>query len=71
MSQLAFMIALVRQTIRDPLTGVFSRCSGEESLDLHSPSPSAAMRAEPRLSSISIISRALTTASAMKPATWF
>ena len=34
MSQLAFMIALVRQAIRDPLTGVFSRRSGEESLDL-------------------------------------
>ncbi|HJU70992.1 MAG TPA: GGDEF domain-containing protein [Paucimonas sp.] len=29
-SQLAFMIALVRQAIRDPLTGVFSRSSGEE-----------------------------------------
>jgi GGDEF domain-containing protein len=34
MSQLAFMIALVRQAIRDPLTGVFSRRSGEETLDL-------------------------------------
>lgn len=34
MSQLAFMIALVRQAIRDPLTGVFSRASGEEVLDL-------------------------------------
>ena len=34
MSQLAFMIALVRQAIRDPLTGVFSRRSGEEVLDL-------------------------------------
>jgi diguanylate cyclase (GGDEF)-like protein len=34
MSQLAFMIALVRQAIRDPLTGVFSRSSGEEVLDL-------------------------------------
>ncbi|MDO8774217.1 MAG: GGDEF domain-containing protein [Burkholderiaceae bacterium] len=34
MSQLAFMIALVRQAIRDPLTGVFSRCSGEEVLEL-------------------------------------
>ncbi len=36
MSQLAFMIALVRQAIRDPLTGVFSRRSGEEVLDLQS-----------------------------------
>ena len=35
MSQLAFMIALVRQAIRDPLTGMFSRRSGEEVLDLH------------------------------------
>lgn len=34
MSQLAFMIALVRQAIRDPLTGVFSRVSGEEVLEL-------------------------------------
>jgi diguanylate cyclase (GGDEF)-like protein len=33
-SQLAFMLALVRQAIRDPLTGVFSRRSGEEMLDL-------------------------------------
>lgn len=33
-SQLAFMIALVRQAIRDPLTGVFSRNSGEEMLEL-------------------------------------
>lgn len=34
MSQLAFMIALVRQAIRDPLTGVFSRGSCEEVLTL-------------------------------------
>ncbi|HEY0844784.1 MAG TPA: hypothetical protein VGE12_05425, partial [Noviherbaspirillum sp.] len=34
MSQLAFMIALVRQAIRDPLTGVFSRSSGEEVVEL-------------------------------------
>jgi diguanylate cyclase (GGDEF)-like protein len=34
MSQLAFMIVLVRQAIRDPLTGVFSRRSGEEVMDL-------------------------------------
>lgn len=34
MSQLAFLIALVRQAIRDPLTGVFSRKSGEEVIDL-------------------------------------
>lgn len=34
LSQLAFMIALVRQAIRDPLTGVFSRRSGEEVLEL-------------------------------------
>jgi diguanylate cyclase (GGDEF)-like protein len=34
MSQLAFMIALVRQAIRDPLTGVFSRSSGEETMEL-------------------------------------
>lgn len=34
MSQLAFMIALVRQAIRDPLTGAFSRSSGEEVIDL-------------------------------------
>ncbi|GAB3468282.1 GGDEF domain-containing protein [Massilia terrae] len=33
--QLAFMIALVRQAIRDPLTGAFSRNSGMELLDLH------------------------------------
>lgn len=33
-SQLAFMIALVRQAIRDPLTGAFSRRSGEEVLEL-------------------------------------
>lgn len=33
-SQLAFMIALVRQAIRDTLTGVFSRSSAEEVLDL-------------------------------------
>lgn len=34
MSQLAFMIALVRQAIRDPLTGAFSRRSGEEVLEM-------------------------------------
>lgn len=34
MSQLAFMIALVRQAIRDPLTGAFSRGSGEEVLEM-------------------------------------
>lgn len=34
MSQLAFMIALVRQAIRDPLTGVFSRSSADEVLAL-------------------------------------
>lgn len=34
MSQLGFMIALVREAIRDPLTGVFSRLSGEELLEL-------------------------------------
>ncbi len=33
-SQLAFMIALVRQAIHDPLTGVFSRGSGKEILNL-------------------------------------
>jgi diguanylate cyclase (GGDEF)-like protein len=33
--QLAFMIALVRQAIRDPLTGAFSRNSATEILDLH------------------------------------
>lgn len=33
--QLAFMIALVRQAIRDPLTGAFSRSSGIEMIDLH------------------------------------
>lgn len=33
LSQLAFMIALVRQAVRDPLTGIFSRRSGEEVLD--------------------------------------
>jgi diguanylate cyclase (GGDEF)-like protein len=33
-SQLAFMIALVRQAIRDPLTGVFSRGSGLEIMKL-------------------------------------
>jgi diguanylate cyclase (GGDEF)-like protein len=34
MSQLSFMIALVRQAIRDALTGAFSRASGEEVIDL-------------------------------------
>lgn len=34
MSQLGFMIALVRQAVRDPLTGCFSRMSGEELLDI-------------------------------------
>jgi diguanylate cyclase (GGDEF)-like protein len=33
--QLAFMIALVRQAIRDPLTNAFSRSSGAEIMDLH------------------------------------
>lgn len=33
--QLAFMIALVRQAIRDPLTGVYSRSSGSELIDVH------------------------------------
>ena len=33
-SQLAFIIALVRHAIRDPLTGCFSRQSGEELLEL-------------------------------------
>lgn len=33
-SQLAFMLALVRQAIRDPLTSVFSRRSGEEVMEL-------------------------------------
>ncbi|MDN0082986.1 GGDEF domain-containing protein [Crenobacter sp. SG2305] len=35
MSQLAFIIALVNQAIHDPLTGTFSRRSGEEMLNLH------------------------------------
>lgn len=35
MSQLAFMIALLRQAMHDPLTGMLSRGSGEEILDLH------------------------------------
>lgn len=34
MSQLSLMMALVRTTIRDPLTGVFSRVSGREILQL-------------------------------------
>jgi diguanylate cyclase (GGDEF)-like protein len=34
MSQLAFMITLVRQAVRDPLTGAFSRRSGEELLGM-------------------------------------
>lgn len=34
MSQLAFIIALVNQAIRDPLTGTFSRRSGKELLEL-------------------------------------
>jgi len=34
MSQLAFIIALVGQTIRDPLTGAFSRRSGIEMMEL-------------------------------------
>lgn len=34
LSQLAFMIALVRQAIRDPLTGLLSRSSGQEILRL-------------------------------------
>lgn len=34
MSQLGFMITLVRQAIRDPLTGSFSRLSGEELLEI-------------------------------------
>ena len=34
MSQLGFMIVMVRQAIRDPLTGCFSRLSGEELLDI-------------------------------------
>ncbi len=34
MSQLAFMVALVRQAVRDPLTGSFARRSGEELLML-------------------------------------
>ncbi|MCG3202390.1 MAG: hypothetical protein NFCOHLIN_02272 [Gammaproteobacteria bacterium] len=33
-SQLALLIALLRQSIRDPLTGAFSRASGEELLAL-------------------------------------
>ncbi|CAG0988995.1 putative diguanylate cyclase DgcQ [Burkholderiales bacterium] len=35
-SQLSFIIVLLRQTIRDPLTGAFSRASGEELLELES-----------------------------------
>lgn len=34
MSQLGFMIALVRQVVRDPLTRCFSRQSGEELLEI-------------------------------------
>lgn len=34
MSQLAFMIALVRRAIRDGLTGAFTRASGQELLDI-------------------------------------
>lgn len=34
MSQLGFMIALVRQALRDALTGCFSRLSGEELLEI-------------------------------------
>lgn len=47
MSQLAFMIVLVRQAVRDPLTGVFSRRSGEEVLALQF---SSASRSGARLS---------------------
>lgn len=45
-SQLAFMITLVRQAIHDPLTGVFSRRSGEEILSMQW---SAAQRNESHL----------------------
>ena len=34
-SQLAFMVALVRNTIRDKLTGAFSRTSAQEVLEMH------------------------------------
>ncbi len=34
LSQLTFMIALVQQTIRDPLTGAYSRSCGQETLEL-------------------------------------
>lgn len=34
-SQLTFMIAIVQQAIRDPLTGVYSRRSGMEAMELH------------------------------------
>jgi diguanylate cyclase (GGDEF)-like protein len=34
MSQLAYMLALFRQAVRDPLTGAFSRASAEEILEL-------------------------------------
>lgn len=47
MSQLAFMIVLVRQAVRDPLTGAFSRSSGEEVLALQF---SLASRSTARLS---------------------
>ena len=47
MSQLAFMIVLVRKAVRDPLTGAFSRSSGEEVLALQF---SLASRSSARLS---------------------
>ncbi|WP_174874440.1 GGDEF domain-containing protein [Vogesella oryzae] len=46
-SQLAFMIALVQQAVRDPLTGAFSRRSGEEVLELQA---TLAMRCQSPLS---------------------
>ena len=41
-SQLALMIVLVRQVMRDPLTGVFSRSSGEELLAIQDAASSRA-----------------------------
>ncbi|NLD14681.1 MAG: GGDEF domain-containing protein [Gammaproteobacteria bacterium] len=35
MSQLAFMLVLVRQVIHDPLTGAYARGSGEEIMQVH------------------------------------
>lgn len=69
LSQLAFMIALVRQAVRDPLTGIFSAAAARKCWNCSSSSPPAATLPWPSPSSTWTTSRPSMTAMVTRPAT--